>query len=128
MGNRKGQGRIQNLTPWQPGQSGNPKGKQPNEWSITGVMKRLVASEVENDKGKLVAVREAIGMKVLERALSGDPNMIKLLWSYMDGMPVQDITSGGQKLGSREEVLSDEELQTEIKRLEVERGLKKLEA
>jgi hypothetical protein len=91
-------------------------------------MKRLVASEVENDKGKLVAVREAIGMKVLERALSGDPNMIKLLWSYMDGMPVQDITSGGQKLGSREEVLSDEELQTEIKRLEVERGLKKLEA
>jgi hypothetical protein len=45
-------------------------------------------------------VREAIGKSIVKKALQGDITAAKLVWNYMDGMPVQsaDITSGGEPL------------------------------
>ena len=56
------------------------------------MMKEMIGSDPE--------IRSALGKSVLKRALSGDMTALKIVWSYMDGMPPQavDVTSGGEKI------------------------------
>lgn len=77
---------------FKPGQSGNPNGRPPKGYSITEMMKEMLNSEPE--------IKKAIGKAISEKAKSGDITAIKILWQYMDGMPVQDITSGGEKIAA----------------------------
>lgn len=78
-------------TQFKKGQSGNPKGRPPKGHSITDMMKHMLA-ETDPD------VKEKIGKAILKKAEKGDTTAIKLLWNYMDGMPPQDITSGGEAI------------------------------
>lgn len=77
---------------WKPGESGNPNGRPPKGYSITEWFKEFIASK-EDDQ-----IREAIGKKLLGKALEGDLAAIRLIWNYMDGMPPQDLTSKGEKI------------------------------
>lgn len=61
----------------------NKKGRPSKGYSITEMMREMIAEEPK--------VREAIGKSVLKKALAGDTQAIKLIWSYMDGMPNQKI-------------------------------------
>jgi hypothetical protein len=61
----------------------NRKGRPLKGYSITEMMKEMIAEEPK--------VREAIGKSVLKKALAGDTQAIKLIWQYMDGMPSQKI-------------------------------------
>lgn len=77
---------------WKPGQSGNPAGRPPKGYSITEIMKEIVASKVMGEDGKTeIEVRKALGSVILEKALKGDMNAIKLIWEYMDGKATQKI-------------------------------------
>ena len=92
-----------NKTSFKPGQVANPKGRPKKGYSITEMMKELIASEVKDEKsGKMVKVREALGKSILKKALKGDRAAIRMIWNYMDGMPAQgvDITSKGEKIES----------------------------
>lgn len=81
--------------PWlfKPGQSGNPKGKPKGTISITQMVKReLRRRDPETRKTWLeIFVRRAL----LKAIKDQDTQMIKLIWNYVDGMPVQPITGNG---------------------------------
>lgn len=85
-----------NLTPWQPGQSGNPDGRPPKGYSITEMMRERM-NEVDQETGK--TYRELLVNRLLKLAIrKGDITAIKLVIQYLDGMPLQrtDITSSGK--------------------------------
>ena len=86
--------------PFKKGTSGNPNGRPPKGYSITEMMKKLLATKVKDAKGRMVDPREAIGRSILKKALEGDVAAQKMVWQYMDGMPQQNIdaTSGGEKI------------------------------
>ena len=73
--------------PWKKGESGNHKGRPPKGYSITGMMKEMLESNPD--------VKAKIGKKVAEKAMAGDITAVKLVWQYMDGMPLQGIELSG---------------------------------
>ena len=103
-------------TPFPKGVSGNPNGRPKESYSLTHALKVMMSNDPE--------LRFKIGEKVAQLALKGDVGAIKLLWSYMDGMPAQrqDISVtqvapilGGQTLPDaiEGEVVSEEPKQIE---------------
>ena len=70
-----------NETSWKPGQSGNTNGRPTKGYSITDTVREMLASSPD--------AKEKLSKKVLEKALEGDLKAVELLWSYMDGRPVQ---------------------------------------
>lgn len=70
-------------TQWKKGQSGNPKGRTPNDASFTVYAKEFLAANIEE--------RNAIVQRTVTDAKNGDSNARKLLWSYIDGLPPQTI-------------------------------------
>lgn len=70
-------------TSWKPGQSGNPNGRPPKEFSITETIRDMMNEKPE--------IKKALGTKAIEMALSGDITALRLVWAYMDGMPTQPI-------------------------------------
>lgn len=92
----------------------NRKGRPHKGYSITEMMQKLIASKVRDEKsGKKVSVRKALGNAILKKALAGDMAAIKTVWQYMDGMPPQDITSGGEKINSLYDLFSRHGISTE---------------
>lgn len=67
---------------------GNGRPKKP--YSITETLKKAIKAQ-PRFKMQLIA-------KVQKMALQGDATAIKLIWGYLDGMPQQDITSGGESI------------------------------
>jgi hypothetical protein len=72
------------------GESGNPKGRPPKGYSISDWFKHMLNEKPE--------IKDAIAKSILKKALEGDTVAQKLVWNYMDGLPLQqtDITSGGK--------------------------------
>lgn len=68
---------------FKPGQSGNPNGRPPKGYSITEMMRSILNEDPD--------LKREITMKVAQKAKEGDLVASKLLWQYMDGMPVQNI-------------------------------------
>lgn len=71
-----------------PGVSGNPNGRPPKGYSITEMMREMLANKPD--------VKEAIGAMIAAKAMEGDPTAIKTLWNYMDGMPKQGVELTGE--------------------------------
>lgn len=72
--------------------NGRPKGI-----SITEMVKSALE---EKEPTTNTPWKELIVKKILIKAVSeGDVQLIKAIWNYIDGMPQQDITSGGEKFG-----------------------------
>ena len=83
---------------WKPGQSGNPSGRPPLGTSLTELMRKFLE---EIPPGQTLSYRDAFIRKVYKLAMEeGSESAIRLIWNYIDGMPVQraDITSDGEKL------------------------------
>jgi len=70
-------------TQFKPGQSGNPDGRPKKGYSITEWFQSMLASSPE--------VKDAIGKSIVKKAVDGDVGAQKLVWSYMDGMPVNTL-------------------------------------
>ena len=70
------------------GVSGNPKGRPKKGYSITEWFKGMLKSNPE--------VKDKIGNAIVKKALAGDVAAQKLVWSYMDGMPQQEIKAEGE--------------------------------
>lgn len=72
--------------PIKPGETRNPNGRPPKGYSITETIKDMMAEKPE--------IKQALANKILEAALKGDITAQKLIWNYLDGMPVQktDLT------------------------------------
>lgn len=75
---------------FKPGKSGNPNGRPPKGYSITEMMREMLASKPE--------IKEAIGKAIAKKALQGDLAAAKMLWQYMDGMPQQKVDMNGSSI------------------------------
>jgi hypothetical protein len=65
------------------GQTLNPNGRPPKGYSITETVRAMLDEKPE--------IKQALAQKVLQKALQGDKDAIRMLWNYMDGMPSQKI-------------------------------------
>jgi hypothetical protein len=87
------------------GVSGNPDGRPKGSISITTELKKELEKIPE---GQRMTYLEAFIKKVLKKAIvDEDPQMMKTLWSYIDGMPKQAVEHSGSLLSG----LSEEEKQ-----------------
>ena len=77
---------------WLPGQSGNPKGTV-KSWSLTAAMREFLATKDPETKALR---KDELVKKTYEMAQKGDIAAIKLLWNYIDGMPVTPIQLDGE--------------------------------
>lgn len=83
---------------FKPGVSGNPNGRPKKGYSITEMMKEMLANKPE--------VKAAIGAAIAEKAMAGDQTAVKTLWAYMDGAPKQGIEITGEDGGPIEQSLT----------------------
>jgi Family of unknown function (DUF5681) len=81
---------------WQKGVSGNPRGRPPSGTALTDLLRHQLA-QTADAKGKKTRA-EAIAAVLIELALAGDINAIKLLIERVDGRlpnPVELSGAGG---------------------------------
>ena len=65
----------------------NRNGRPRKGETITDLVKEYLRKEVPD--GKKLTYKDLFVKKVLEKAYKGDMQAIKLLWNYIDGMPLQ---------------------------------------
>jgi hypothetical protein len=82
-------GRVENLKPWKPGESGNPGGR-PRTKPITEELQRLLDQEAPKGDGATWA--EVIALALLLKARTGDVRAIAELTSRIEGKPFQAVT------------------------------------
>lgn len=70
------------------GQSGNPNGAPKKKHSITATIREMMDEEPE--------IKKSLAKRILAMAAKGDIIAIKTIWSYLDGMPAQDLNLAGK--------------------------------
>ena len=100
-------------TKFKKGQSGNPSGRPKESISLKQMLIRRL--KMKGEDGKLIG--ESILDVGIQRALSGSENMIKDIQDRVDGKPAQavDVTSGGEKINSVDEVIAEVEARLKTK-------------
>jgi hypothetical protein len=68
----------------------NRKGRPKKGQAITEILKGMLDQELEDGTTK----KHLFAQKVLELALKGNESMIKLVFQYIDGMPINKVESG----------------------------------
>ena len=80
---------TKNLTPWQPGQSGNPNGRPKGSGSITAMLKKLMSEPTtitdEDGEEHTTSVAEAIAIRLTRMAMYGDVKATKEILDRTDG-------------------------------------------
>ena len=72
---------------WKKGESGNPAGRPAGSVSITAEIKRKLQ---EIPDGQQKSYLELLINRILKQAVvDGNEQMIKQIWSYVDGTPVE---------------------------------------
>lgn len=89
------------------GHSGNLKGRPKLGTSITETMRAMLDKSPE--------VKEQLAQKIIDQAKAGDMAAVKLLWNYLDGLPIQRIVSNGGFAAEEMRKLTDEELNDELR-------------
>lgn len=82
---RKNRGKVSNLKPWQPGQSGNPAGRPPKPRCIVDAL-RSIGSE---PFGEYESRIEALCRLVYDLALKGTPWAVQFIADRTEGKPIQ---------------------------------------
>lgn len=75
------------LNQFEKGRSGNPKGRPPKEWTMTGLYKEAGEEETETGEPR----KKIVARKLWEKAQKGDVLAIKELGNRIDGMPKQSM-------------------------------------
>jgi len=74
------------------GKSGNPNGRPVKEMTLTALAKEFLNNIPDGQKK---TYKEIFIQKVTQMALKGDMAAIKLIWNYLDGLPLQNIKVDG---------------------------------
>lgn len=97
-------GRVENLTPFKPGQSGNPAGRPKGSVSVKAELQKLVNIILKNEYNALsgetenMPVGRKVALNLLDKALAdADLNAIVKVIEHLDGKPAQAINLGGQE-------------------------------
>lgn len=92
-------------TQFKKGESGNKNGRPKGTKNFTTIVREAlqVLSGVSEGTGKdkrELTMEELLAKKIVADAIkTGDTALRRLIWNYLDGMPLQktDLTSGGDK-------------------------------
>jgi len=106
---QKVDGRLNNPYLFKKGQSGNPNGRPKGSISITGEIKKKLQEAAGNGKTYL----DLVIQKIIDKAIKdGDTATLRIMWSYIDGMPKQstDITSNGKTIFLPSEILNKHDI------------------
>jgi len=91
---------LENKLSWKKGQSGNPKGRAPSGQTLTDEIRKLLdLQDVEIKQGNLkikITRKEAIAQVIVRKCINGDSSTLKLLYSYIDGVPIQRLEHTGE--------------------------------
>lgn len=71
----------------------NKNGRPKKGQAITEILKDLLEQETDG-----ITRKQKFAEKVLELALRGNESMIKLVWAYVDGSPVQKYEDKSERL------------------------------
>jgi hypothetical protein len=103
-------GRIENLKPWKPGQSGNLRGR-PKKRLLDDALEDLLAS---ND----AEVARDVAAALVKRARKGDVRAIQLIAERTQGKPMRAVEISGPDGGALEiDHMTDEQLDQRINEL-----------
>ena len=93
---------------WQPGVSGNPKGRPKKGEALTDILREQADLEDVTEGVNTLSRKDALARKLWSMAMSGDMAAIRYIYNRIDGMPTQthDIEGGFEIHFDRE----DEEL------------------
>lgn len=127
--------RIDNLKPFRPGQSGNPKGRPKGTVGLTNILREalnnskysVVEGELLNDEneptGTMVKIRakyptvKNIVSTVLNLAKNGNMRAIEFIFDRIEGKPSQNINTNLNTRVPDKVEFTEEEKKKEIKRL-----------
>ena len=86
---------------WQPGQSGNPKGRPRSIYTVTTMLQELLTGNYQDvvarwrKAGKLTGAQDT-AIVIFEAAIAGDKSLIRELLDRTEGRPVQPIDMAGE--------------------------------
>ena len=84
---------------WLPGESPNPAGRPPGLKNFTTMVREALVtlSQAKDEKGERISYAATLVKTVLKKAIvDEDVSMVKLIWNYLDGFPVQPLEHAGQ--------------------------------
>jgi len=88
-----------NLIPFKPGQSGNPKGRPKGAKGLTSLLREALerSETVEDENGNKTQVKtsEVIIAKLLDMAKKGNQKSIQEIFDRIEGKPKQEIDHSG---------------------------------
>jgi len=73
--------------PFKKGESGNPNGRPPAEWSWSGTLRRLA----EEEQAKGIQLKELMGKSLIKEGLKGNIPAIKEFGDRIDGKANQGV-------------------------------------
>lgn len=88
---------------WKKGQSGNPNGRPPKDYSLSEILIKKLKQKGRNDKEE----REILIEKLLELAHGGDLQAIKYIYDRLEGKPSESIKHEGELDGNVQLIISD---------------------
>lgn len=110
------QSRYRGLKPFKKGQSGNVDGRPVGSVSFTSLLKKKLGEIPEGQKKTYL---ELLVNAILKKAIvDGDPQMIKTIWNYVDGMPKQGIDIKHEE----KEILTDEQIERLLEHMRFKRA------
>ena len=104
---------LDNLTPWKPGQSGNPTGN--NGWSTKPISKRIqeylegdcqfldhLPDNLKSKKAKDMLIEALVKKAIGTETYGSDTSAMKLIFEHAEGKPYQaiDMTTKGERISS----------------------------
>lgn len=93
---------TKNLKPWQPGQSGNPKGLKKGTKQLTTILQKLVDRKIKvrdpfvKSKKKIeMTVGEALNFNLLALGLKGNIKALTLIYDRIEGKAINQMEISG---------------------------------
>lgn len=80
---------VRNSTSWRPGTSGNPKGAPKRGWTWSDELQK--ALEKTSKSG--VPLKTLVAESLVNQALNGNSQAIKIIFNRMDGLPIYQTPS-----------------------------------
>ena len=93
--------------PWQPGESGNPRGRPQKGTTLTELLRETAECMTQGG----LARKQALVNKIWEMAENGDLAAARLILEYVDGKPVERIEAA---IGPRVHFTADDAAQAAV--------------
>lgn len=107
-------GKTENLTPFKPGESGNPNGRPKGSISMKQKIEKILSMEIDDInpitlEGEKMTIGEALIFRQVLKARKGDTRAFEVLKDHIEAKPKQgiDITSAGESIGGKEIVFRE---------------------